>query len=598
MAVKVIDTPQFQRLRNLKQLGLTDLVFPTAVHSRFEHSLGVAYKAYEVADRIYRTQAGPSGDVSMDLRDVRNVGLAGLCHDLGHGPFSHVFEREFLPRRGKKEWHHEVMSERMLDYLLEDNSIEEITREDAALIKDLIRGDPHADGGSLRTPPGRRFLYDIVANHRNGVDVDKVDYLQRDALQCAVNIGCDFQRLLQLTKVLDDQICYKWSEYSNLRDLFHARESLHRRVYTHRKTKAVEFMVCDALVHADLALGFTDDIANPRHYMKLNDSILNTVENFGLFNSALDNGADASLRTAQGILAALRRRELYAYANQFTVPPEYIMDGRWDRMASEFTAESVASYYGGSDVRLAPDDLILHVNKIDHGLGRSNPLDQIRFFDDFDDTASFNIGRHQVLGIMPLTNQERVLRVYTRQRDPRYRQAAREALEGWCRRRFGQLAEMATPARPSRRPPGTAGQGPAGAREAAIADADPRRGQPPRPPGSGTATAGTAVHPAGATCGSQDPGTQPLPALGTNGSVAGGAAEGSTCQEATAGGYDPGVGGAGSGAYGTPTRSSAARAAAAIEGAGPEAAAGDGGGETGGRSAKRQRSAASLFDKA
>lgn len=55
-----------------------------------------------------------------------------------------------------------------------------------------------------------------------------------------------------------------------------------------------------------------------------------TVENFGLFNSALDNGADASLRTAQGILAALRRRELYAYANQFTVPPEYIMDGRWD----------------------------------------------------------------------------------------------------------------------------------------------------------------------------------------------------------------------------------------------------------------------------
>ncbi len=133
-----------------------------------------------------------------------------------------------------------------------------------------------------------------------------------------------------------------------------------------------------------------------------------------------------------------------------------------------------------------------------------------------------------------------------------------------------------------------------------MADADPRRGQPPRPPGSGTATAGTAVHPggpAGPARGSQDPGTQPLPALGTHGSVGGGAA-GSTCQEATAGGYDPGVGGAGGGAYGTPTRSSAARAAAAIEGAGPEAAAGDGGGETGGRSAKRQRSAAALFDKA
>ncbi|GIM04156.1 hypothetical protein Vretimale_8759 [Volvox reticuliferus] len=379
--VKIIDTPQFQRLRDLHQLGVTHMVFPTAVHKRFEHSLGTSFKAFEVADRIYRTQGHHLG---MEQDDIRLVSLAGLCHDLGHGPFSHVFEYEFLRRKllnetpGSEEhvrlqnWHHEAMSTRILEYLVDDNNIEGIEQEDIRRISDLIRGDSHEDRG---------YLFDIVNNKRCGVDVDKVDYLQRDAQLCGVNIGCDFKRLLTLTKVIRNQIAYKWTEYSNIWDLFHARESMHRKVYTHRKTKAVEFMVVDALLEADQALKFSENIHTAEDFCMLNDSLLNTIESYNLHRrlaARLDVDAETCLTKAQAIIKRLRCRDLYRYGNQFLVPYEYLEDRRWEDMSRQFTAEEVASSYRGSDVALKPADIIVSKTKIDFTQGGRNPLDNVR----------------------------------------------------------------------------------------------------------------------------------------------------------------------------------------------------------------------------
>lgn len=92
--VRVIDTPEFQRLRDIKQLGTSYYVFPGAGHNRFEHSLGVCHMAEEMVIRIQRAQR----DLGIDNQDVKRIALAGLCHDLGHAPFSHVFDNEFLPK--------------------------------------------------------------------------------------------------------------------------------------------------------------------------------------------------------------------------------------------------------------------------------------------------------------------------------------------------------------------------------------------------------------------------------------------------------------------------------------------------------------------
>ncbi|KXZ41799.1 hypothetical protein GPECTOR_279g734 [Gonium pectorale] len=524
----VVDTPQYQRLRGIKQLGTAFLVFPQAVHTRFEHSLGTAWLAQEQADHLYDRQRD---ELDMEAEDVRVVALAGLTHDLGHGPFSHTWE-EFMRRKeraatsaaggaeaggsaqpeGGGSWSHEAMSSRVLEYLVDRDHVEGVSGEDIRRVSDLVRGEPrpHSD-------VGRRYLYDIVHNKTCGVEVDKMDYLQRDALMCGVTVCRDFKRLRELSKVVGEHIGFRWSEYGLLLELFHAREYLHRTVYAHRAIKAGELMLLDILAEADAALGFSEGADQPQRLCRLKDSLLDYIEDYDIdtgclygrikaaplpaavaaapLSRCLDGGCESRLAAAQALLRRLRRRDLYRLGGQVNVPLGILMDGRWQRMAAEFTAEEVASCYdgGGAGVSLRPRDLIVSQTKIDFTRGGSNPLDKVLFFDHWSDTEGRYIQPNQV---------ERILRVYTRHRDAALEAAAGAALEGWCRRHFGCGAPaMASPAKspPSSPPPQlrprtaakaaavTGGDSPLGRpllvplplpREEAVRAADPRRGSP------------------------------------------------------------------------------------------------------------------------
>ncbi|VDI08708.1 uncharacterized protein MGAL_10B084197 [Mytilus galloprovincialis] len=168
LCVKIIDTPQFQRLRYLKQLGACYFVYPGAGHNRFEHCIGVCHLAGQLARTLKKRQ--PELDITN--KDVLCVEIAGLCHDLGHGPFSHLFDGKFIPTvRPELKWKHEDASVKMFDYLIEENELRKeferfgLTEQDITFVKEQIAG-PVKKNKNEWPYQGREekkgFLYEVI----------------------------------------------------------------------------------------------------------------------------------------------------------------------------------------------------------------------------------------------------------------------------------------------------------------------------------------------------------------------------------------------------------------------------------------------------
>ncbi|KAH9708950.1 HD domain-containing protein [Citrus sinensis] len=282
------------KLRDLKQLGLSHLVYPGAVHSRFEHSLGV----YWLAGTAVQTLKDYQGlELDIDDIDIQTVKLAGLLHDVGHGPFSHMFEREFLPRvlSGSNCDHMQFSVPKTLLGTLVEIILDAMSHEDMSLKMIDYIVDQHyidIDSGRLdrvKSAKEKQFLYDIVANGRNGIDVDK---------------------LMETMRVMGDEICYRAKDYLTVYKLFSARADLHRTVYTHAKVKAIELMLVDALLEANEHLGISSSIQQPAEFWKLDDTIINAIL------------ADPrpELKKARDIILRVRRRQLYQFCNEYSVP--------------------------------------------------------------------------------------------------------------------------------------------------------------------------------------------------------------------------------------------------------------------------------------
>ena len=227
--VAIVDTPQFQRLRYVKQLGLTYFVYFGAVHSRFEHCIGTCH----LAGRLIRSLKNNQPELNITDKEILCIEIAALCHDLGHGPFSHSFERFIEIAHGKRDWEHEEASIAMFDEIVSSKPTQQILMsagledDNFDLIKELIIGKPNP-----KRPLERRFLFEIVANKRNGIDVDKFDYFKRDCHHCGLKYAFDHERVFNNTKVLfadgTSYICFRDKVVSCLADMYQFRYSLHR----------------------------------------------------------------------------------------------------------------------------------------------------------------------------------------------------------------------------------------------------------------------------------------------------------------------------------------------------------------------------------
>lgn len=428
LSLKFIDTEQFQRLRELKQLGFTHMVYPGAVHSRFEHSLGVYWIASQCVEKLRSYQGMELG---IDRFDIQTVKLAGLLHDVGHGPFSHLFEREFLPQVvSGSHWSHEQMSVNMVDYIVDEHNID-VDPQMIKRVKEMILAS--SESSPPRSSNEKSFLYDIVANGRNGIDVDKFDYISRDCRACGLGCNFDFQRLLETMRVLDDEICYRAKEYLTIHKMFATRADLYRTVYTHPKVKAIELMVVDALVHANDYLDISSQINNPTQYWKLDDTIIKTIETAPI----------EELKEARELILRIRRRNLYQFCNEYPVPKDML-----DNFKKVTVQDIICSQKSG--VTLKEEDVAVCNVKIDLTRGKHNPLESIHFFKDYESQEKFTISDDRVSHLLPTSYQDMIVKVYSKK--PELVEAISEAFENFQLKTYGIKAQVhPTPDKKKRR---------------------------------------------------------------------------------------------------------------------------------------------------
>ncbi|KAG6908133.1 hypothetical protein DXG01_005961 [Tephrocybe rancida] len=403
-----IDTKQFQRLRNIKQLGTSYYVWLGASHNRFEHCIakskvhiaGVAFLARSMALHLQRNQP----ELKITDRDIECVEIAGLCHDLGHGPWSHVWDGLFIPRAlpGIK-WKHEDASVMMFDYLVDDNNIE-LTDRDKVFIKALISGEP-----SECIEAEKPFLFDIVANKRNGLDVDKFDYIPRDSHMIGDKMNIALMRIINSARVLDNQICYDIKDANLIYEICATRFKLHKMVYSHKAAKAIEHMIIDALLAAEPILKIAAQVTKPKEYLYLTDEIMSRIE------------ADprTELAPAQAIFDRIRNRDLYRMVDYKVVDwpwadiferymtPQKIVDAAKTLTSEDESVRRTVS-------TLTPEDVICDFSLMHYGMKEKNPLDFVKFYSKRHPDESRLAERGDYSNLMPNFHAELLVRIYTK----------------------------------------------------------------------------------------------------------------------------------------------------------------------------------------
>ena len=332
VARRLIDTPVFQRLRYVRQLGLAHLVYPGATHTRFEHALGayhLARRTLGVLDDRHELDAIPP-----DERGV--VIAAALLHDVGHHPFSHALEEIGAQ-------HHEVAARPLITQSqIADELRASIAPDAPERVYALIRGQSASP------------LQGLISG---SLDLDKIEYLKRDAFMCGVPYGeIDVDRLINALTVVHDAgrvtIGVLEKGLSALESLLFAKYQMYRNVYWHHAVRSATAMY-KRLVDDAIRDGALDD------------SSLSSLTDEGLLH-VLDTASNAPL------LDALRTRRLYKRA--FECAAGDLPDGAGDWIAVELdrvraTEDALARRLG-----LAPGEVLLDFPEKPQMLGLDLPV--------------------------------------------------------------------------------------------------------------------------------------------------------------------------------------------------------------------------------
>ena len=275
---EIINHPVFQRLRRIRQLGLTDMIYPGAMHTRFEHSIGVMHLATKMYDAIISKEQNLrilkdylNYDEAGLKRDRQVVRLAALLHDVGHAPFSHASEDSMPLIEGtEKHYKHEDYTSAIIKGPLKDVIEKHPLNENYRISAEEV-------AGLLEGKAGRVSFWKVLISSQ--LDADRGDYLLRDSLHIGVKYGVyDVDRLLvTLTLGIDPEtkedviLGVSKGGWHVAESLIIARYQMFTQVYYHKTRRAYDFMLKEAIKET---IGTFPSPDNIEHYLEYDDFYL------------------------------------------------------------------------------------------------------------------------------------------------------------------------------------------------------------------------------------------------------------------------------------------------------------------------------------
>lgn len=268
----LVEHPYFQRLRRIKQLGLADVVYPGALHTRFHHALG----AMHLMTQALKSLQEKGHRISEQEAEAAQAAI--LLHDLGHGPFSHVLESVLMP---------DVAHESITLVMMKDLNRQMNGRLDMAI--QMFEGTYH-----------RKFFHQMISSQ---LDMDRMDYLKRDSFYTGVvegSIGAD--RLIKMLDLSGDQLVMEEKGLLSIENFLHARRLMYWQVYLHKTLLSAQAMLTQVLFRArELSAAGETLFATPEfsRFLKNRYSLADfetQKDLLGSFNSLDDNDIWASVK--------------------------------------------------------------------------------------------------------------------------------------------------------------------------------------------------------------------------------------------------------------------------------------------------------------
>jgi HD superfamily phosphohydrolase len=336
-------------------------------------------------------------DILLDDYIIELVSIGALCHDLGHGPFSHLFDDNFLKHKttiSKENKFHEYRSCNLLKKIIKENDF-----------LNLIISDIHIRFINNIINPNKKihkeYIYQIVSNSLNSIDVDKFDYLTRDSKMLNINISFNFNRLVENAMIINNIICYPKKVDSDIINMFQNRHYMHKKVYSHKGVISSLFVIIELLENLEKIINFTESVNDLNEFIKYTDDYILNISRYLVYN----NTDNEYINNIKKILNIIDNHSFYTliYHNYIDIKSTD------DKFKNDLY----------KNISIDSSDIIKYESIIGFISGKkNNPLKSIYLYKSKDPYKSLEIlGKSDSIRLIPNKYQEKLIMIFYKHKD-------------------------------------------------------------------------------------------------------------------------------------------------------------------------------------